>query len=403
MSNFSSIDIESEFRLSGGSSLMELADRALKLSKPKDRVRGDKTARGGSAPFVGAVKRALSQGRRETRNASSSRSTVSRKEHLQRAAVRVSYTQNRVAGQWAAHGRYIGRKSARGDSLPFGSTLESDPAKLLGAWQQAGDPRVFKVIISPEFGERLDLEVLTRETMTWLQQRTGKGLEWTAVSHFDTANPHTHLLIRGVDSNGQEVRFPKSIIKRELRDAVRERATNQIGIRTPQDRAAALKREAAQFRWTSKDTALMLGQGDPAYRQARMAFFRSAGLANEQGVDPAAQATLQAIAAASDRMRMLRANRPHLSDPGLRVSIDTQLPPVSRVIAVADGVTLLEAPRSLHVLRGEVDRGLVGQVIGANGRAVGERFWDEPQGRAIANELPDTHRRNWLGDRDRGR
>jgi hypothetical protein len=35
-----------------------------------------------------------------------------RKPHLQRCAVRVTYSPNRVSGQWAAHGRYIARGSA---------------------------------------------------------------------------------------------------------------------------------------------------------------------------------------------------------------------------------------------------------------------------------------------------
>ena len=35
-----------------------------------------------------------------------------RKSHLQRCAVRVIYSPNRVRGQWAAHGRYIARETA---------------------------------------------------------------------------------------------------------------------------------------------------------------------------------------------------------------------------------------------------------------------------------------------------
>jgi hypothetical protein len=402
------IDIESEFRLSQRS-LLDLSERVIALGKPKDRVQRERKTRGAPAVgFIGVVKRAVSQSNRVggTSGSKAARGTATARasrDNLQRAAVRVSYTQNRVAGQWAAHGRYISRKSARGVSQPFGSGLESDPSKLLGSWQQAGDARVFKIIISPEFGERMDLEVLTRETMDWLQKRTGRDLEWTAVSHFDTANPHTHLLIRGVDAKGEEFRLPKTVIKRELRDAVRERATYQIGMRTPADRKIALMREAQQYRWTAKDTALMAGQADPAYRQARLAFLQSAGLADDRGINPSAKATLQAIATASDRSRMIRANRPYLSDPSLRVSPGQDMPPVSRVVAIENGVTLLESPRSLHIVRGEVERGLLGKVIGADGRAVSDRYWDQAQGRAIARDLPASHKRNWLGDRDRDR
>ena len=66
------------------------------------------------------------------------------------------------AGQWKAHGRYIARESAGGTVL--GPLMTSDvdgrrdlpvePAKELARWQSEGDPRLWKLIVSPEFGER---------------------------------------------------------------------------------------------------------------------------------------------------------------------------------------------------------------------------------------------------------
>src|ERR1700743_1786799 len=79
----------------------------------------------------------------------------------QRCAVRVTYTRNKIRGQWAAHGRYIVRDTAtalRQEGVPaFGSVSDgSDVPALLGSWQKARDQRLFKLILSPEFGDRLD-------------------------------------------------------------------------------------------------------------------------------------------------------------------------------------------------------------------------------------------------------
>src|SRR5215471_3725521 len=69
-----------------------------------------------------------------------------RKPHLQRCAVRVTYSPNRVRGQWAAHGRYIARESAAGQGeggeVGFLAAADGiDIAKTLGSWQTAADPR----------------------------------------------------------------------------------------------------------------------------------------------------------------------------------------------------------------------------------------------------------------------
>ena len=104
-----------------------------------------------------------------------------RKPHLQRCAVRVTYSPNRVRGQWAAHGRYIARESAAGQGtggeVGFSAAAEGiKTAKTLADWQTAGDPRLFKLIISPEFGERLDLRRHTRELLSRMETDLGLDL-----------------------------------------------------------------------------------------------------------------------------------------------------------------------------------------------------------------------------------
>ena len=69
--------------------------------------------------------------------------------------------------------RYIVRESATALN-PAGKTFGSDPAgvkipELLGKWQQAGDDKLFKLILSPEFGDRTELERLTRDVMAGIE------------------------------------------------------------------------------------------------------------------------------------------------------------------------------------------------------------------------------------------
>jgi len=76
----------------------------------------------------------------------------------QRCAVRVMYAKNATRGQWKAHGRYIARESARqGRAVEAGFDATErgiNIAARLDQWQSAGDERMWKVIVSPEFETR---------------------------------------------------------------------------------------------------------------------------------------------------------------------------------------------------------------------------------------------------------
>ena len=74
-------------------------------------------------------------------------------------------------------GRYIARESAGGSVLsqlgnrvPGEVSRPAEPAKELERWQSEGDPRLWKLIVSPEFGERLDLDRLTRDLMARMEK-----------------------------------------------------------------------------------------------------------------------------------------------------------------------------------------------------------------------------------------
>jgi hypothetical protein len=180
-----------------------------------------------------------------------------RKPHLQRCAVRVTYSPNRVRGQWAAHARYIARESAAGQGkdgqVGFSAAADGvDIAKTLGAWQAAGDPRLFKLIISPEFGERLDLRRHTRELVARMEKDLRMDLEWVAVAHFNTGHPHVHIALRGRTEAGP-LRFDRDYVKRGIRDHAEQLCTAQLGFRTELDALEAERREVDAPRITSLD------------------------------------------------------------------------------------------------------------------------------------------------------
>ena len=178
----------------------------------------------------------------------------------QRCAVRITYSPNRTHGQWGAHGRYVVRESAGeiNGQPSRGFDAKSDHVDVVqtaAAWQSAGDPRMFKLILSPEFGERLDLTKLTRKLMQRMESDLRLQLEWVAVAHFNTGHPHAHVLLRGV-AEAQELRLLSEYVKTGIRKHAEDLCTAQLGYRTAQDRAEARAREVNQPRFTSFDFTL---------------------------------------------------------------------------------------------------------------------------------------------------
>src|SRR5205814_1704595 len=74
----------------------------------------------------------------------------------QRSTVKVSYSRNGRSASWAAHGTYLAREGAQregGKGRGFNAEGESiDLRATLRGWQQAGDARLWKFIVSLEHG-----------------------------------------------------------------------------------------------------------------------------------------------------------------------------------------------------------------------------------------------------------
>jgi type IV secretory pathway VirD2 relaxase len=234
-------------------------DREFRLRPPKPRV-----TRNEGAAWSNGFKLLMHYARssRQTGNRAPGGKRKTDRPYHQRCAVRVTYLKNKVRGQWKAHGRYLARESAafENDLKPVGFSRETagvDIAGKLQSWQTAGDQQFWKLIVSPEFGDRVDLARLTRELIKQMERDLGTELEWVAAEHHNTEHPHVHVVIRGVRDSGEVLRLNRGYVQQGIRGIAADLCTRQLGYRTTLDGVEAERREVAEKRLTSIDKRLL--------------------------------------------------------------------------------------------------------------------------------------------------
>jgi type IV secretory pathway VirD2 relaxase len=157
----------------------------------------------------------------------------------------------------ALHLRYIERDGVEKDGSK-GMLYDADGAVDGRAFEQPrpGEKHQFRIIVSPEDGAELDLTEYVRRLMATVERDVDRKLEWAAVNHHDTEHPHAHVVIRGVDRDGREVRLARAYISNGLRMRAQELATEELGPRQELDIGRARAREVTQARFTSLDREL---------------------------------------------------------------------------------------------------------------------------------------------------
>ncbi len=125
------------------------------------------------------------------------------------------------------------------------------------------DRHHFKIIVSPEDGAQIgDLKAYTRELMAQVERDLETRLDWVATDHWDTDNPHIHILLRGRDEAGEDLIIAGNYIAHGMRYRAAELATQWLGPRTEREIRDSLTREVAQERWTSLDHVLQRSTQD---------------------------------------------------------------------------------------------------------------------------------------------
>ena len=119
------------------------------------------------------------------------------------------------------------------------------------------DRHHFRFTVSPEdAGQLADLRAFTRELMRDAERDLGTGLDWVAVEHWNTDNPHIHVLVRGRADDGRDLVVSRDYISNGFRARAAELVTLEMGPRSEQEIRAGLENEVGAERWTSLDRSL---------------------------------------------------------------------------------------------------------------------------------------------------
>lgn len=215
-------------------------------------------------------------------------------------------------------GRDAAMFDARGD--------EADHDAFAGRCEN--DRHHFRFIVSPEdAGELENLRTYTRELMDDMTRDLGTDLDWIAVDHWNTDNPHIHILVRGIADTGRDLVIDRGYISEGLRARAEERATLELGPRSELEIRSALEREVDAERWTSLDRHLQRmgrdnagiidlrpgGDDDPDTRSlllGRTAKLEQLGLVAYEGagiwaMEPGAEQTLRDLSIRNDIIKTM--------------------------------------------------------------------------------------------------
>ncbi|WP_374273836.1 DUF3363 domain-containing protein [Brevundimonas sp.] len=248
------------------------------------------------------------------------------------------------------HVVYLGRAGAGldGDRPEFFDAAADDLETRLATADWRGDRHHFRFIISPEHGDRLALKAYVREVMARVSADLGEpDLTWFATCHYDTDQPHAHVLVRGVRSDGRDLVIPRDYIGYGFRARAQEVAQERLGDLSRVEAERRVWKETEADRFTGFDRRLIAqADGD--------------GLV-EDGVG----ATHAWAALTRGRLRHLERLGLATPEAGRRYRLDGELETRLRTLQVRRDVirTLnqrrLEGARDVRVLDGEVIRGVV--------------------------------------------
>ena len=165
------------------------------------------------------------------------------------------------AAALAAHVSYLGRSGAGVEGArPEFFDRETDgvrPAVETAGWSE--DRHHFRFIISPEHGDRIeDLKGYVREVMGRVSADLGEpDLRWVATCHYDTDQPHAHVLVRGRRGDGRDLVIPRDYIGYGFRARAQEVAQERLGDLSRVEAERRIWKETGADRFTGFDRRLL--------------------------------------------------------------------------------------------------------------------------------------------------
>lgn len=234
------------------------------------------------------------------------------------------------AASLAAHLNYLRRE---------GVTRDGEKARLFGPETDEVDGRAFadrcqddrhhfRFIVSPEDAvDMADLKSFARDLVGQMEKDLGTKLDWAGVDHWNTDNPHLHIILRGRTDHGQDLVISRDYIKEGMRARAADLVTQELGPRTDLDIHRNLERQVEAERWTQLDRQLVRDGRDTgvidlaldpnaqpdeyhALKAGRMRKLETLGLAERVGpgqwmIKDKAEATLRELSERSDIIKRM--------------------------------------------------------------------------------------------------
>ena len=178
-----------------------------------------------------------------------------------------------------------------------GTSIESGKPELFSAKGRdaaeelapiAGERHFFRMVISPENGNKMDLQGHARTVMEQAEKATKTKLHWVATVHNNTEQSHIHVLIRGANEKGQ-VRFDRDFVRQGFRNISQEAATLELGARSRAEVSRQRRLELKADRVIPLDRYIAQNQKGNTVRpttdreQTRLNHLQNLGLARFKG------------------------------------------------------------------------------------------------------------------------
>jgi len=140
------------------------------------------------------------------------------------ALLHLKYIERNGVEKDGTEGKLYGKEQEKPLDKPFDKTHFSRPIP--------NEKNQFRFIVSPEDAHELDLTDFTKKLMQQVEKDLGRKLEWGAVNHYNTDNPHTHIVVRGIDKAGDQLTIPPRYIAEGMRFRAQEIATDELGLKS---------------------------------------------------------------------------------------------------------------------------------------------------------------------------
>lgn len=159
----------------------------------------------------------------------------------------------------AAHLNYLQRDGVTRDGergVLFGAENDNLDRNEFAARCEE-DRHHFRFIVSPEDAAQMrDLKGFTRDLMAHMENDLDTRLDWRAVEHWNTDNPHVHIIVRGIDDDGRDLIISRDYIREGMRATAQEIVTQELGLRSDLAIHQSLERQVDAERWTDLDYRL---------------------------------------------------------------------------------------------------------------------------------------------------